>query len=242
MDAMDRTLSASLLLLGLVFGLFECTGIDLSVQDRLFDFHAGTWWVDWNAHWPHLLCYTAPKIMTWLAGLFLLLLACAPDRWRAHLPFPNAARRDLWICVGTLALAPAMVAGGKASTNVFTPREIRRYGGFAPYVKVAGSYPPGDRPSKRGRGFPAGHASGGFALLSLAGLARSRQARTAALATGLGAGALMGIYQMLRGAHFLSHTIVSALVCWIVFLLLRRLAGRWAGHPRKPAGICRPHA
>lgn len=220
---MDRTLSASVLVLALIFGLFECTGLDLFLQDRFFDFQTGTWWVAWNARLPHLLCYTAPKTGIWLAGLCLLLLACAPAGWRARLPLRTATRSDLWICVGTLALAPAIAAGGKAATNVFTPREIRRYGGFAPYVKVAGSYPPDDRPAKRGRGFPAGHASGGFALVSLAGLARSRRGRAAGILAGLGAGGVMGLYQMLRGAHFLSHTLVSALLCWMVFLTLRRV-------------------
>ena len=234
---MDRTLPASVLLLALVFGMFECTAIDIALQDRFFDFHTGTWCVSPDARWPRLLCYDAPKAALWLTGLFLLVLACAPAGWRTRLPLQAAARRDLWICVGTLALAPAIVAGGKAATNVFTPREIRRYGGFAPYVKVAEAYPPDDHPSKRGRGFPAGHASGGFALFSLSGLARTRRARAAGVLAGLGAGGVMGLYQMLRGAHFLSHTLVSALVCWIVFLALRRV--RHPSQVTHPAGCVR---
>jgi len=129
------------------------------------------------------------------------------------------------IFIGTLVTAPLLIAAGKATTNVFTPHEIRRYGGFAPYVKVIGSYPDGDRPSKRGRGFPAGHASGGFSLMAAAGPARTRRGRWLGAAAGLAAGSAMGIYQICKGAHYLSHTVFTALACWIVFLTLRKLLG-----------------
>jgi membrane-associated PAP2 superfamily phosphatase len=124
--------------------------------------------------------------------------------------------------IDTLALAPLLVGFGKIATNVFTPSQIRRYGGFAPYVKIGESYPAYDHPRKRGRGFPAGHASGGFALVALAGHATTRRGRAIAVAMGLTVGWLMGLYQMLKGAHYLSHTVLTALVCWIVFLILRR--------------------
>lgn len=207
-----------------VFGCFEITGIDLWLQDRLYDFASHAWLVDAKAAVPRLLFYSGPKALIWAAGLAMLALALAPTEWLKILPFPDLARRDLWIVVGTLALAPALIATAKATTNVHTPSEIRRYGGFAPYVKVCEAYPADDRPAKRGRGFPAGHASGGFALMALAGLAGTSSGRRIGIAIGLAAGTWMGGYQMLKGAHYLSHTLVSALLCWIVFLTLRRVA------------------
>ena len=129
----------------------------------------------------------------------------------------------MWVVIATLATVPALIATSKATTNVFTLDAIRRYGGGAPYVKVMESYPENDRPQRRGRGVPAGHASGGFALLALAGLAVTRRGRGIGLAVGLGCGTMMGVYQMLKGAHYLSHTLITALFCWIVFLAYRRL-------------------
>jgi len=90
-------------------------------------------------------------------------------------------------------------------------------------VRVMEICEPGQRPKKRGRCFPAGHASGGYALFSLAGLATSRRGRWIGVSIGLVVGGAMGGYQMLKGAHYLSHTVVTVFVCWIVFLLLRRL-------------------
>ena len=137
--------------------------------------------------------------------------------------FPAWKRNEILVVIGTLALAPASIATLKATTNVFTPSEIQRYGGHAPYVKVCESYPANDRPAKRGRGFPAGHASGGFALMALAALANTRRSRIFCIAGGLAIGSMLGAYQMLKGAHYLSHTIITALICWIIFLALRKL-------------------
>lgn len=220
---MDRTLWPATILLLVLFGIFEATGIDLWVQDHFYDFARHAWCVDDDAPLPRLFFYTGPKTAIWIFGILLLVFSFFPARLRERMPFRKVKRIDLWIVVATLALAPLLIATGKATTNVFTPHEIRRYDGFAPYVKVLESYPKDDHPKKRGRGFPAGHASGGFALLSLAGLAHTRQGRWAGILIGCTFGSAMGIYQMLKGAHYLSHTVVTALVCWIVFLILRKI-------------------
>jgi membrane-associated PAP2 superfamily phosphatase len=152
-------------------------------------------------------------------GLGLLALATGPARWRERWAL---RRRDVCVALAVLASAPALISAVKATTNTFCPYEIRRYSGSAPYVRVLETYPVGDRPTRRGRGFPAGHASGGFALLGLAGLARKRRGQIAGVCVGHAAGWAMGGYQMLRGAHYFSHTVITMLVCWIIFLLWRR--------------------
>lgn len=70
--------------------------------------------------------------------------------------------------------------------------------------------------------FPAGHASAGFSLMSLylvARLAGFRYAYGYWIAAFL-LGFLMGWVQMMRGAHFLSHTLWSAWWVWLINLLL----------------------
>lgn len=222
--SIDRSLWPAVALLAGAFLLFEFTSLDLRVQDRFYDFAAGAWRVDEDAFWPRLFFYTGPKAMIIALAVGLIVLAAGPASWRGRFAALRHARRaDLWVVVATLATAPALIALGKATTNVFCPRDIRRYGGEMPYVKVLESYPAGDRPARRGRGFPAGHASGGFALLSLAGLAGTARGRRSGVAVGLAVGSAMGGYQMLNGAHYLSHTVVTAIVCWIIFILWRRV-------------------
>ena len=175
---LDRSLPTALVALVAVFLLFEFTSLDLRVQDRFYDFETGSWLVDAKAPLPRLFFYTGVKILIIATGVALLGMALGPERWRS--PW-KTRRRDLWVAVALLASAPALVALGKATTNTFCPYQIRRYDGQAPYVRVLEAYPPGDRPAKRGRGFPAGHASGGFALFGLAGLAHTRRGRLFAI-------------------------------------------------------------
>ncbi|MFT4920483.1 MAG: membrane-associated PAP2 superfamily phosphatase, partial [Zhongshania aliphaticivorans] len=57
---------------------------------------------------------------------------------------------------------------------------------------------------------------GGFALLALYYLPKSRRRRRQMLGIALTAGWAMGGYKMLLGHHFFSHTLVSMLLCWLV--------------------------
>lgn len=70
----------------------------------------------------------------------------------------------------------------------------------------------------KGRCFPAGHSSGGYAFLSLyfayTFIYGKRNFR--ALIPGLFLGLVFGITQQLRGAHFLSHDLATIIVCIFV--------------------------
>jgi membrane-associated PAP2 superfamily phosphatase len=216
----DRTLWPAVLILVGVIAVFETTNLDLVLQDGFFDFTASRWWMDASDPLWRALCYTGPKAAIIGLALALLALAAGPARWRTQL---RMARRDLIVALLTLASVPALVGLGKSSTNVFCPSELRRYGGDVRYVKLGERFPPDDTPARRGRGFPAGHASGGFALVGLMWLRRTRAWRRGILLLAMGAGWWMGGYQMLRGAHFLSHTVTTMLMAWIIVLTWRRV-------------------
>jgi len=85
-----------------------------------------------------------------------------------------------------------------------------------------------------GHCFPAGHAATGFSFLGGYFAFRDsdgRQARTW-LALSLVAGLLLGLAQQWRGAHFMSHTLWSAVACWCTALVVdvawQAGAERWA--------------
>lgn len=230
MNRIDRGFWPTLVLLAAVLALFEFTALDLAVQDRLYDFSTRQWRVDGKAPGPRFWFYDAPKVAIIALGVAVLGLAGGPARWRRGLE-----RRALFVAFLTLGTVPALTGWGKSISNTFCPSEIRRYGGDAPYVKVCSPYPEDDRPARRGRCFPAGHASGGFALVGLIGLARTTRGRWIALALALGVGGAMGGYQMAKGAHYLSHTVVTMLLAWWMFLLWRRALGTTA-----PEGVRSP--
>ena len=217
---LQRTLWPAVAALLVLFTLFEVTDLDLWVQDHFFDFATGQWWVDAKAPVPRAFFYDGPKYLIILLGLTILTFALGPSRWRER---RGLERRRLWAVFLTIGLVPAAIGQMKATTNVYCPYEIYRYGGFVPYVKVLERHPPEEQPERCGKCFPGGHASGGFALFALAGLFATRRTQLLGIALGLVAGWSMGVYQMLKGAHYLSHTLVTMMLAWIGFLLIQRL-------------------
>ena len=167
----DRLLGPAILALAGALALFEFTHLDLWLQDFFYDAAARRWVVDAENPLGRLVFYNGPKAVIILIALAVLGLALGPVRWRDRLRF---ARRDLWVAVLTLVTVPALAGIGKNTTNTFCPSEIRRYGGDVPYVRLCEPYPADDRPERKGHCFPAGHASGGFALLGLLWLRRTR--------------------------------------------------------------------
>ena len=216
---MDWTLWVAVLLLLASLALFESTGLDLWVQDHFYDAATHRWAVDENEPVGRLVFYNGPKTLLSLIGFAALALAVGPVRWRERFKF---TRRGLWLGVLVMTTVPVLAGIAKKYTNTFCPAEIRRYGGDVAYVKLCEPYPVDDRPSQRGGCFPAGHASGGFALFGLMAVRATRQWRNTVIVVALATGWIMGIYQMLKGAHYLSHTITTMLVAWIVVLLWRR--------------------
>jgi membrane-associated PAP2 superfamily phosphatase len=200
--------------------VFELTGLDLWVQDFFYNATTHRWIVDEKEPVGTALFYNGPKVVVGLVALACLTLAVGPVRWRERFP---CNRRGLWVVLLTIATVPVLAGVGKKFTDTFCPFDIRRYGGDIAYVKLCEPYPANDKPARRGGCFPAGHASGGFALLSLVALRRTRRWRNAAIALGLGLGWWMGFYQMLKGAHYLSHTTTTMLLAWIVVLLWGRI-------------------
>lgn len=169
-----------------------------------------------------------------LAAVLLLALIVATV-WPFG-PFRQlSTRRRLWL----LAAVPGgmlLVAAIKRLAATDCPWELAAFGGTLPFVShwewgVMGGAAPGHC-------FPAGHASAGFAWVAgwFAWPAGSRVGRRWLLAS-LAAGLVLGVAQQLRGAHFMSHTLWTAWICWtwawVVSCLLPRDTG--AGEPHAPA-------
>ncbi len=213
--------------------IFELTPLDIGFQDLFFDFESGRWWVDASAPVPKALFYIGPKALLILLGLGMITLFLGPERLRRALRV-DGQRRAIGVVILVLAIGPALISGLKAATNVFCPAEMTRYGGDIPYTRVFNRTAEVGKLERRGRCFPAGHASGGFALLSLAGLGGSRRGKRLGIMLGLVAGGWMGGYQILKGAHFLSHTMTTAWLMWILFIVCKLLTTKVSRVMRRP--------
>jgi membrane-associated PAP2 superfamily phosphatase len=214
----NRAIWLTALLLLLTLALFESTTLDLLVQDCFYDPVRG-WLVDRHAPLPEFFFYDGPKRA--FVVFIAVLLGClvVPAAWFPRRPFSRRRAAFLLVCIG---LVPGTVGLLKATTGVFYPYQVERYGGRRPYRNLVQSIPY-VAGQERGRGFPAGHASGGFALMGLYFVWQGRRGRWSGLAAGLVVGWTLGLYQMLRGAHYLSHTVVTMILGWLIILVLARV-------------------
>jgi membrane-associated PAP2 superfamily phosphatase len=228
MTRVYRHIQFALLGLAACAWCFELSDADLWLQDLFYNFNTHQWLVDRHDHFLRTLFYDGPKaLLTSLALLLLIGLLALGRR-----PGLAKYRGGLLLLLLALLVVPGTITSLKNMTNVACPAAITRYDGDIPYIKVFDHYPTGQQPAQVQRCFPAGHASGGFALLALFYLPLQRRNRYLALASAMAIGSAMGGYKMLIGHHFLSHTLVTALLSWLlIHLVILMLPARWRPLP-----------
>jgi membrane-associated PAP2 superfamily phosphatase len=205
------------LLLAAVFFLFEFSLLDLIVEDALYGAAAQHWFFPReNESWQALLFYRGIKYLIIFAGAGFFAAYLFSFVKRANIL--REYRRGLLIVCLSMILVPTFVGVLKTATNTPCPSECERYGGAYPYITVLDPMPLNI--SEKFRCFPAGHASGGFALMSLYFLFRSRRNKVLALTAALGTGSMMGFYKMAMGDHYLSHTLITLLLSWLIIRLI----------------------
>ena len=198
-----RSLVAPAIVLAAVVGFFGFAGTGGDALDHLFQgfFWDGKEWLIPHGHaLGDALAYRGPKVLIIIWAVLLILAAIFARRVRIRALFFLAC----------LALVPVISTQLRAVTHMATPLELTTYGGTFEHLLLFEAKPTG-YPS---HAFPAGHASGGFALMGLYWILGTRRWR--GLALGLFVGSWMGFYQIARGEHFLSHTLATAALAWLI--------------------------
>lgn len=195
---------------------FRGTGgeaVDLWFQGFFWDGHA--WMVPKDSGLFHTLAYTGPKVLIIAWAVFLIWAAAVPARAPSWLN-----RRRAFYLLACMALVPVLCTQLRAVTHMATPSALAMYAGGSWEHLLLFEVKPAGYPSNA---FPAGHASGGFALLSLAFAWAEPPRRRLGLGVAVLTGGWMGLYQIARGEHFLSHTVVTVALAWLVSAGLARL-------------------
>jgi len=200
-----------------VFFLFEFTPVDMMVEDSFYNSDLHAWLLPRQKDtWTALLFYVGMKLSIILFGLGMLALYIYS--FRSSAKGVKLYRNGLLTLVLSLILVPSMIGVLKTVSDVPWPCDILRYGGEYPYFQVLDTKP--IEILKQFRCFPAGHASGGFALMSLFFLFKRRENRLIGVGLGLTFGWSMGLYKMFIGDHYLSHTLISMILAWLIILLI----------------------
>lgn len=209
--SLPRMMAQTVLLLIITVIVFEIVDIDLWLE-TLFRDH-GHWLLDRDAQPWRFIFYDGVKQ---LFGIFAIGLLSALLLLRKRLPWIAEHRLGLWTLMLTMIAVPTLVNFLKWYTDIPCPRDIMEFGGDAPYVTILMHYPAWFLHDTSLRCYPAGHASGGFALMALYFVSNNPVWRKRGLMFGISIGWVIGIYKMVIGDHFLSHTIVSMFIAWLV--------------------------
>jgi membrane-associated PAP2 superfamily phosphatase len=164
----------------------------------------------WKEHWFLFdVLHEGGRHLAWL----LVLGLCLAVWWPVGPLERLTLRRRVQLAVSTLAAALVVGVLKKASLTS-CPWELAQFGGVARYASHWSRIIDGGT----GQCFPAGHASSGFAFLGGYFVFRDIDPRVARrwLLTAMAAGLFLGLGQQWRGAHFMSHTLWTAVVCWVV--------------------------
>jgi membrane-associated PAP2 superfamily phosphatase len=215
---------AAFLLLALL--AFDAGSLDL----RLAEWFGGpqgfplrdNWWLTTVLH-------NGGRNLAWAVGIVLIVAV-----WR---PFGVLRRLDrvqrAQLALSTLA-AVLLVSLMKSVSTTSCPWDLSTFGGIAHHI----SHWRGLRDGGGGHCFPAGHASSGFAFLGgwLVFRDVDRGIARRWLLASLTAGFVLGLAQQARGAHFMSHTLWTAWLCWAVALAFDAVRGFvWERSPARIA-------
>jgi len=197
------TVLALLLLLA-----WDATGWDLTAA-RLFGDAQG--FAARDTFWASKLLHDGGRIAAWL--LLAVLVVATLRTPKAVAKGPTRAERWRWI--GVMLLAIVAVPAIKRFSPTSCPWDLSIFGGAAQYVS---HWRFGVADGGGGHCFPSGHAVAAFGFFGLYFMWRGHDAVKARLwlAAVLIIGLLFGTAQLARGAHYPSHTLWSAWLCWAI--------------------------
>lgn len=212
------------LLLTLILLVETYSNIDPWLQNHFYDFSRHEWLINKELHQSlSIIFYKGIKNLVIATGVISLLYFIAS--FVKSQTFTQ--RKASLLLFLSIVFVPVIVAGSKQITNVYCPDQLEMYGGQYPFVRVLENYPADFQQIKRGKCFPAGHSTVGFSLMMLYFCFQKKWQKRVAIITTLTLGWTTGFYQMLRGEHFLSHTLFSMVASWLVILLIYHIVNKY---------------
>jgi membrane-associated PAP2 superfamily phosphatase len=123
-------------------------------------------------------------------------------------------QRGLRYVATSMACSVVLITLSKHVIPIPCPWDLQRYGGLLP----PGGWLGWQQVASLKGCFPSGHATGGYSLFAWYFFARHYRFRYPSLLLLVASvmGIVFGAAQQVRGAHFLSHDLTTAVVCWVI--------------------------
>lgn len=202
---------------------FHLTQVDLRLASAWYDPVHRTW--PWRYAWiTKYGIHRYLKVFEIVLGVLAWCIALRANRARDG--FLGTHRRRLWCIAVSFVAVPVVIGLLHRFSPMHCPWDVADFGGHAAYFDLLREPPTG---VPIGRCFPAAFVSSGSWLLAAAWLRYPERPRVS-IAIGLVALAwafALGWVQQMRGAHFLSHTLWSLWVSWLVVLSVHYACGAW---------------
>lgn len=191
--------------------LFPPQALDIAISGLFFD---GQGWPLKNDFFFNVVLYKSSKIIpigAALASVYVLVKNLIANR-RGLQPDSYWIYRPLYIIIAMLACV-LVVWWLKASTGVYCPWSVSYFSGDHALREPTWSWVFQD-----GRCWPSGHSGTGFCLLALFFALRDKYPQLArkTLVAVLLLETICSLTRIVQGAHFLSHTLATALIDWII--------------------------
>lgn len=194
--------------------LWEASGADLAVV-RTFGSAAGFVWRD--GWWARGVLHQGGRFLSWLVFFGLAAQAVRVAYRRPAGPDELSARARLaWLAIALVAVAWVGLLKHQSLTSC--PWDLAEFGGRAQPVSHWRALLLGQADGGPGGCFPSGHAVSAFTFFTQYFLWREHRPDVArAWLVGVWIfGLLFGAAQLVRGAHYPSHTLWSAWLCWVL--------------------------
>ena len=193
--------------------IFDYTDLDLYISTLFYDNNTNSW-PYYSEFFTYTIGYRGIKYMLILYGainLALLIRSFKNSYWQVK-------RRVIIFLILAIIIIPLKISFLKHNLHKPNPSQITLFGGTMPHVKLIEFL----QNEPKANNWPGGHASGGAALLSLYFVGRyyASKYRYWGLALGLFVSQLMGMVQVMRGQHFLSHNLWTVWFSWLTLLIM----------------------
>lgn len=193
------------------------TNLDIDFQRLWYNESTKKWWLtpeEFEA--TRWLWYGgAKKAISIFAGVcaFILFLSFFVQKVKIW-------RKGMVLLLLSLLFVPLLVGAGKKIANVYCPNQVVEFNGTYEQHRIFELLGEDKAAYRHARCFPAGHCSGGYALMMLFFALPYPRYRYLGLLIGLTIGSLMGGYQIVRGEHFLFDTLATICFAWMINLII----------------------
>ena len=213
---LNKHILITAILLISVIAIFQFTDLDIFIQSFFYNFDTKNWLIDKDEPILKFFFYDGIKNLLILFAVNILIFLIFLRKKELIQEY----KKGLIIVLLSAIFVPVIIGSLKAISNTPCPCNIVNFNGTYPDTKVFDSYPKDFIQTSKAKCWPAGHASGGFALMALFFLFKTPKNQKRALVVALVIAWSMGLYKMLLGDHFLSHTIITMIMAWLIILII----------------------